>query len=124
MKPLHSPYAPKAVVLWTPTVGAPGKVGVVVDPKLGDKLRPHQVEGVQFMFDCITGLNGKNIDGNGCILADGLLSFSLFFFFSVLFFRKFNLTSLFRHGFGKVPPSYYDPLDPSQTRTGWRTCGR
>ena len=88
MKPLHNPYAPKAVVLWTPTVGAPGKVGVVVDPKLGDKLRPHQIEGVQFMFDCITGLNGKNIDGNGCILADGMLSF----FVSLSFLALINLS--------------------------------
>ena len=36
-----------------PYPGTPGKVAIVVDPIIGDKLRPHQVEGVQFMFDCV-----------------------------------------------------------------------
>ena len=33
-----------------------------------ERLRPHQVEGIKFMFDCITGTKDKN--NNGCILAD------------------------------------------------------
>ncbi|QDZ25380.1 SNF2-like helicase [Chloropicon primus] len=33
-------------------------------------LRPHQREGVQFMFECVCGL--KDFDGNGCILADDM----------------------------------------------------
>lgn len=41
---------------------------VVVDPTLSKVLRPHQREGVKFMYDCITGLK---IDGySGCIMAD------------------------------------------------------
>ena len=27
-------------------------VAVVVDPIVGCKLRPHQIEGVQFLYDC------------------------------------------------------------------------
>ena len=33
-------------------------------------LRPHQREGVQFMFECVCGL--KDFEGNGCILADDM----------------------------------------------------
>ena len=44
---------------------------VVVDPILGTKLRPHQIEGVQFLWDAVTG---KNIpDFNGCIMADEMV---------------------------------------------------
>jgi hypothetical protein len=43
---------------------------VVVDPKLTRFLRAHQREGVQFMFDCVTGLKG--FAGKGCILADDM----------------------------------------------------
>ena len=43
-------------------------VYVVVDPLLGKILRPHQREGVKFMYDCVTGVK---IDGmQGCIMAD------------------------------------------------------
>jgi SNF2 family DNA or RNA helicase len=38
---------------------------------LGDKLRPHQRIGVQFLYDCVMGVKGKNI--NGAILAGRLL---------------------------------------------------
>jgi SNF2 family DNA or RNA helicase len=31
-------------------------------------MRPHQVEGVKFMFECLTGKKGSEI--SGCILAD------------------------------------------------------
>lgn len=40
---------------------------VAVDAMLVQKLRPHQREGVQFMFECVTGLRGYG--GQGCILA-------------------------------------------------------
>lgn len=44
---------------------------IVVDPLLVKFLRPHQREGVQFMFDCVSGiLSDANI--NGCILADDM----------------------------------------------------
>jgi DNA repair and recombination protein RAD54B len=41
---------------------------VVVDPILTKYLRPHQREGVQFLYNCITGQGG--FKGNGAILAD------------------------------------------------------
>lgn len=44
------------------------KVPVVIDPKLAKVLRPHQVEGVKFMYRCTTGLIDSNAEG--CIMAD------------------------------------------------------
>ena len=38
-------------------VGAPAHP-VVVDPLLGRRLRPHQVAGLRFLFDCATGRDG------------------------------------------------------------------
>ncbi|CCF57034.1 hypothetical protein KAFR_0C00390 [Kazachstania africana CBS 2517] len=60
------------------------QVDVIVDPKISKILRPHQVEGVKFMYDCIFHLDrsssvesneknlvlNENFDLNGCILAD------------------------------------------------------
>ncbi|XP_020237119.1 protein CHROMATIN REMODELING 25 isoform X2 [Cajanus cajan] len=44
---------------------------ITVDPFLVRFLRPHQREGVQFMFDCVSGLcTSPNI--HGCILADDM----------------------------------------------------
>lgn len=43
------------------------QVHVVVDPVVGNILRPHQREGVKFMYDCVTGAKGEN---SGCIMAD------------------------------------------------------
>lgn len=43
-------------------------VHVVVDPVLGNVLRPHQREGVKFMYDCVTGR--KSPEYFGCIMAD------------------------------------------------------
>lgn len=41
---------------------------MVVDPVLCNILRPHQREGVKFMYECVTG---KRIeDAYGCIMAD------------------------------------------------------
>ncbi|KAM0787868.1 hypothetical protein ACM66B_003920 [Microbotryomycetes sp. NB124-2] len=44
------------------------KVPVVIDPKLGKILRPHQVEGVKFLYRCVTGMVDEN--AQGCIMAD------------------------------------------------------
>ncbi|KAI1966630.1 DNA-dependent ATPase protein rad54 [Ophidiomyces ophidiicola] len=44
------------------------KVPVVIDPRLAKVLRPHQVEGVKFLYRCTTGLMAPN--ANGCIMAD------------------------------------------------------
>lgn len=43
---------------------------IEVIPELCCKLRPHQREGVQFLFECTMGLRG--FDGQGCILADDM----------------------------------------------------
>ncbi|TXT15851.1 hypothetical protein VHUM_00354 [Vanrija humicola] len=44
------------------------KVPVVIDPRLSKVLRPHQIEGVKFLYRCTTGL----LDDKawGCIMAD------------------------------------------------------
>ncbi|KAF2402644.1 DNA repair protein, SNF2 family [Trichodelitschia bisporula] len=44
------------------------RVPVVIDPRLAKVLRPHQVEGVKFLYRCTTGLIDPN--ANGCIMAD------------------------------------------------------
>jgi DNA repair and recombination RAD54-like protein len=44
------------------------KVPVVIDPKLSKVLRPHQIEGVKFMYKCVTGMIEEK--ANGCIMAD------------------------------------------------------
>lgn len=41
---------------------------VVLDPIVARHLRPHQVDGVKFLYECVMGL--RNHDGQGCILAD------------------------------------------------------
>jgi len=46
------------------------KQDVYVPPVLAKWLRPHQREGVQFMYECVMGLKG--FQGNGCILADDM----------------------------------------------------
>jgi SNF2 family DNA or RNA helicase len=43
---------------------------VFVPPVLAKWLRPHQREGVQFMYECV--MNLKDFGGNGCILADDM----------------------------------------------------
>jgi len=66
------PFEP--LVLWTDKASASGdenpphKVEVV--PQLASKLRPHQREGVTFLFECTMGLRG--FEGQGCILADDM----------------------------------------------------
>ncbi|KAK9452767.1 P-loop containing nucleoside triphosphate hydrolase protein [Dipodascopsis uninucleata] len=44
------------------------KVPVVIDPRLAKILRPHQVEGVRFLYRCTTGMIDPK--ANGCIMAD------------------------------------------------------
>ncbi|XP_068321911.1 protein CHROMATIN REMODELING 25 [Pyrus communis] len=62
------------LVLWQSEefeIAASNMVQIVVDPVLVRFLRPHQREGVQFMFECVSGLNSaSNI--YGCILADDM----------------------------------------------------
>lgn len=77
-QPLHDPEAEGALVLFFPPEQSEHeklksdqsnqKVAVVVDPLLCRVLRPHQREGVKFMYDCVTG---ARIEGyHGCIMAD------------------------------------------------------
>ena len=44
---------------------------IVVEPFLSKYMREHQRQGVQFMFDCVTGI--RPADGFGCILADDMV---------------------------------------------------
>ncbi|KAI6232961.1 DNA repair and recombination protein RAD54-like [Aphelenchoides fujianensis] len=77
-RPLYDPYAEGALVLYAPAeLSAHEKlkvdeskqqVHVVVDPVLSNILRPHQREGVKFMYDCVTGRKVENF--HGCIMAD------------------------------------------------------
>lgn len=51
-------------------LSAYSKEDVYVPPILAKWLRPHQREGVQFMYECVMGL--KDYGGAGCILADDM----------------------------------------------------
>lgn len=44
------------------------KVPVVIDPRLCKVLRPHQVEGVKFLYKASTGMIAEG--AQGCIMAD------------------------------------------------------
>ncbi|KAI0344614.1 hypothetical protein BDW22DRAFT_1482814 [Trametopsis cervina] len=74
--PLHDPNAAGAVVMPAPSAAHIAQhnkknapiVPVVIDPILARRLRPHQVEGVKFMYECVMAMKGH--DGKGCILAD------------------------------------------------------
>ncbi|KIW84842.1 hypothetical protein Z517_00230 [Fonsecaea pedrosoi CBS 271.37] len=71
-RPRHDPNTDGAIVFRRPK-GLPGGrqiVDVVLDPLIGKKLRPHQQEGVKFLYECVMGL--RNPDGQGCILADDM----------------------------------------------------
>ncbi|KAH7446143.1 hypothetical protein KP509_01G041300 [Ceratopteris richardii] len=48
---------------------------IVVDPRLVQFLRPHQRDGVKFLFECVSGLrefSKSNNNSAGCILADDM----------------------------------------------------
>ncbi|XP_059308132.1 protein CHROMATIN REMODELING 25 [Lycium ferocissimum] len=71
---LELPPGVEPLVLWQPEEileEGCNLVPIIVDPLVVRFLRPHQREGVQFMFDCVSGaLSTVNI--NGCILADDM----------------------------------------------------
>ncbi|CAG8456885.1 6988_t:CDS:10 [Funneliformis caledonium] len=89
VRPAHNPKAENAIILYDPLDNkdqdikkkdksvaeilgtknpANQEVPVIVDPILGQKLRPHQVEGVKFLYNCTTG---RTVEGAfGCIMAD------------------------------------------------------
>ncbi|XP_051016282.1 DNA repair and recombination protein RAD54B [Acomys russatus] len=75
-KPRHDPYAPNSLVMprpdknhqWVFNRNSFPLVDVVIDPHLAHHLRPHQKEGVLFLYECVMGMraNGRC----GAILAD------------------------------------------------------
>ncbi|KAJ9125219.1 hypothetical protein QFC22_000173 [Naganishia vaughanmartiniae] len=75
-EPRYNPDAPGAIVMKRPSKSHAARfnkrnlpiVDVVVDPVLGALLRPHQREGVKFMYECVMGM--KRVEATGCILAD------------------------------------------------------
>ncbi|XP_022531113.2 DNA repair and recombination protein RAD54-like [Astyanax mexicanus] len=77
-KALHDPFEDGALVLYEPPVISAHElikadkdkvpVHVVVDPVLSKVLRPHQREGVKFLWECVTGR--RIPDSYGCIMAD------------------------------------------------------
>ncbi|KAK1263585.1 DNA repair and recombination protein RAD54 [Acorus gramineus] len=68
------PPGVEPLVLWQSEGFVEGdgcSIQILVDPLLVRYLRPHQREGVQFMFECVSGL--LSADGIfGCILADDM----------------------------------------------------
>ncbi|KAI5423599.1 protein CHROMATIN REMODELING 25 [Lathyrus oleraceus] len=73
-KPSSLPPGIDPLVLWQPPHEDPPHSSftpISVDTLLVRFLRPHQREGVQFMFDCVAGLCDTP-DINGCILADDM----------------------------------------------------
>ncbi|XP_036987054.2 DNA repair and recombination protein RAD54B [Artibeus jamaicensis] len=75
-KPRHDPHAPNSLVMprpgsdhqWVFNKSRFPVVDVVADPHLVHHLRPHQKEGVTFLYECVMGMrvNGRC----GAILAD------------------------------------------------------
>jgi SNF2-related domain len=71
-EPAADPAAPpvEPLILWQSDDGSDPPHTITVDPRLCKFLRPHQREGVQFMFECLMGL--REVQGEGCILADDM----------------------------------------------------
>ncbi|KDQ21829.1 hypothetical protein BOTBODRAFT_169022 [Botryobasidium botryosum FD-172 SS1] len=75
-KPRHDPEDDNAIVMPAPNQQHQKRdnlkklpiVPVVIDPFIGRRLRPHQIEGVRFMYESVMGM--RQHEGNGCILAD------------------------------------------------------
>ncbi|KAJ7372149.1 DNA repair and recombination protein rad54b [Desmophyllum pertusum] len=76
--PGHDVNAPGALVMPRPSAthqlehnrGGLDIRDVVVDPHVSQHLRPHQRDGVMFLYECVLGL--RNFNGNGAILADDM----------------------------------------------------
>ena len=68
--PRHDPVISGALVMKRPLCVQNNRqiVDVVVDPVLSKHLRPHQREGVKFLYECVMGLRQE--DQFGAVLAD------------------------------------------------------
>ncbi|XP_030250104.1 DNA repair and recombination protein RAD54B [Sparus aurata] len=75
-RPRHDPLAPGALVMprpspnhqWSNNKSGLPVVDVVVDPHLTTQLRPHQRDGLLFLYECVMGL--RAVGRYGAILAD------------------------------------------------------
>ncbi|XP_029308244.1 DNA repair and recombination protein RAD54B [Cottoperca gobio] len=75
-RPRHDPLAPGALVMprpsanhqWSNNKAGLPVVDVVVDPYLTTHLRPHQRDGLLFLYECVMGL--RAVGRYGAILAD------------------------------------------------------
>jgi DNA repair and recombination protein RAD54B len=75
VKPYHDPLAKGALLMPQPSLAHQWEnnpsclpvVDVVVDPLISKHLRPHQREGIVFLYECVLGMRDYN--GLGCILA-------------------------------------------------------
>ncbi|PWN48636.1 hypothetical protein IE53DRAFT_389144 [Violaceomyces palustris] len=76
--PRFDPKTPGAIVMKRPELwhqklhNRHGRevVDVVIDPQVAASLRPHQVEGVKFLYERVMGMHSDGEKGQGCILAD------------------------------------------------------
>jgi DNA repair and recombination protein RAD54B len=70
--PKHDPNKENALVMDHPpnNIGPENIVDVVVDPIISKHLRPHQKEGVKFLYNCLMGFKTNVF---GAILADELI---------------------------------------------------
>lgn len=58
-------------LLYSGTSADSKSIEVVLEPFLRDVMRPHQLDGVRFLYECVTGQRDhKNGATTGCILAD------------------------------------------------------
>lgn len=77
-QPRYDPQAAGAIVMKRPSEEHQRKynrkgyplVDVVINPILSETLRPHQVEGVKFLYEKVTGISEVSNDSKGAILAD------------------------------------------------------
>ncbi|XP_058504113.1 DNA repair and recombination protein RAD54B [Solea solea] len=76
IRPRHDPQAPGALVMprpsanhqWSNNKSGLPVVDVVVDPHLTTHLRPHQRDGLLFLYECAMGM--RAVGRHGAILAD------------------------------------------------------
>lgn len=71
--PMYDPLAEGAVILLPsrPSNTTETFVPIVLDPFLAKRMRPHQLDGIKFLFECTAGRSLKGVDTwEGAILAD------------------------------------------------------